>query len=76
MNRFEDKVVIVTGLVPVSVLPRRAAFCGKAHSSSTDGVPKLHETIAGFDEVKSLVHPGDVSDVAYVKSLVKAGGEP
>jgi meso-butanediol dehydrogenase/(S,S)-butanediol dehydrogenase/diacetyl reductase len=32
----------------------------------------LQETIAGFDAAKSLVHPGDVSDEAYVKRLVKA----
>jgi meso-butanediol dehydrogenase/(S,S)-butanediol dehydrogenase/diacetyl reductase len=31
----------------------------------------LHETIAGFDAAKSLVHPGDVSDEAYVKRLVE-----
>jgi meso-butanediol dehydrogenase/(S,S)-butanediol dehydrogenase/diacetyl reductase len=32
---------------------------------------KLRETIAGFDAAKSLVHPGDVSDEAYVKRLVE-----
>ncbi len=31
---------------------------------------KLVETIAGFDAAKSLVHPGDVSDAAYMKRLV------
>jgi meso-butanediol dehydrogenase/(S,S)-butanediol dehydrogenase/diacetyl reductase len=30
----------------------------------------LHETIAGFDASKSLVHPGDVCDEAYVKRLI------
>ena len=32
---------------------------------------KLHETVAGFDVAKSLVHPGDVSDEGYVKRLVE-----
>lgn len=32
---------------------------------------KLHETLAGFDAAKALVHPGDVSDEAYVKRLVE-----
>jgi meso-butanediol dehydrogenase / (S,S)-butanediol dehydrogenase / diacetyl reductase len=31
----------------------------------------LHETIAGFDAVQSLIHPGDVSDEEYVKRLVE-----
>ncbi len=32
---------------------------------------KLRETLAGFDAAKALVHPGDVSDEAYVKRLVE-----
>jgi meso-butanediol dehydrogenase/(S,S)-butanediol dehydrogenase/diacetyl reductase len=32
---------------------------------------KLHETLAGFDPAKVLIHPGDVSDEAYVKRLVE-----
>jgi meso-butanediol dehydrogenase / (S,S)-butanediol dehydrogenase / diacetyl reductase len=32
---------------------------------------KLHETLAIFDAAKALVHPGDVSDEAYVKRLVE-----
>lgn len=31
---------------------------------------KLHETLAGLDPAKALVHPGDVSDEAYVQRLV------
>ena len=39
MNRFEGKVVIVTGPAPVSVLAQRAAFYRKVRSlSSMDGV--------------------------------------
>ena len=32
---------------------------------------KLRETRAGFDAAKAFVHPGDVSDEAYVKRLVE-----
>lgn len=32
---------------------------------------KLSETLSGFDPAKALVHPGDVSDEAYVKRLVE-----
>jgi meso-butanediol dehydrogenase / (S,S)-butanediol dehydrogenase / diacetyl reductase len=73
MNRFEGKVVIVTGA-------GSGIGAATAHRFLKEGAfvvlngrreHKLHETIAVFDAAKSLVHPGDVSDEAYVKRLVE-----
>ena len=74
MNRFEGKIVIVTGAGSGigAATARRFLQEGAYVVANGRRENKLHETIAGSDAAKSLVHPGDVSDEAYVKRLVKA----
>jgi len=73
MNRFEGKVVIVTGASSGIGAGTARRFLREGAFVTLNGrrEQKLHETIAGFDAAKSLVHAGDVSDEGYVKHLVE-----
>ena len=73
MNRFEGKVVIVTGAGSGFGAATARRFFKEGALVVLNGrrEHKLHQTLAGLDEAKALVHPGDVSDEAYVKRLVE-----
>lgn len=73
MNRFEGKVVLVTGAGSGIGAGTARRFLKEGAFVALNGRRhyKLQETITGFDSAKSLVHAGDVSDEEYVKRLVE-----
>jgi meso-butanediol dehydrogenase/(S,S)-butanediol dehydrogenase/diacetyl reductase len=73
MNRFEGKVSIVTGAGSGIGAATARRFLQEGALVVLNGrrEHKLRETVAGFDAAKALIHPGDVSDEAYVKRLVE-----
>ena len=73
MNRFEGKVIIITGAGSGIGAATARRFLQEGAFIVLNGrrEHKLRETLAGFDAGKALVHPGDVSDEAYVKGMVE-----
>src|SRR5579875_3388391 len=72
MNRFEGKVVIVTGAGSGIGAATAARFLSEGASVVLNGrrEGKLRETVAGHDASRVLIHSGDIADESYVKRLV------
>ncbi len=73
MNRFEGKVVIVTGAGSGIGAATAKRFLAEGACVVLNGrrKEKLAETADGIDPTRVLLHDGDVSDEAYVTRLVE-----
>lgn len=73
MNRFAEKVVIVTGAGSGIGAATTRRFLQEGASVVLNGrrEHKLQETVSGYDPAKALLHPGDVSEEEYVTRLVE-----
>ncbi|ARP80017.1 3-oxoacyl-ACP reductase [Bordetella genomosp. 8] len=74
MNRFEGKVVIVTGAGSGigAATARRFAQEGASVVFAGRTASKLERAAAGLDESKILIHTADVSVLREVESMVRA----
>jgi meso-butanediol dehydrogenase / (S,S)-butanediol dehydrogenase / diacetyl reductase len=72
MNRFEGKVVIVTGAGSGIGAATAKRFLAEGASVVLNGrrKEKLAETAHGIDSKRVLLHDGDISDEAYVTKLI------
>ncbi|MDE1177535.1 MAG: SDR family NAD(P)-dependent oxidoreductase [Edaphobacter sp.] len=72
MGRFDGKVVIVTGAGSGIGAATARVFLRDGASVVLNGrrEHKLRETLAGVNPANALVHPGDISNEAYVATLV------
>ncbi len=73
MNRFDGKVVIVTGAGSGIGAATAKRFLAEGASVVLNGrrKEKLAETADGIDPARVLLHNGDVSDEAYLTRLVE-----
>ncbi|ADW67215.1 SDR family NAD(P)-dependent oxidoreductase [Granulicella tundricola] len=74
MNRFDGKVVIVTGAGSGIGAATAKRFLAEGALVVLNGrrKDKLSETAEGFDDGRVLLHSGDIADEGYVKQLIEA----
>jgi meso-butanediol dehydrogenase/(S,S)-butanediol dehydrogenase/diacetyl reductase len=72
MNRFDAKVVIVTGAGSVIGAATAKRFLSEGTSVVLNGrrKDKLAETAKDYESKRVLLHSGDISDESYVQQLV------